>query len=349
MGALVSRSSLSFLALALGMLVCGAAPAQSAGGFSAGPGLEAAQQHETLVTQPASGEATPSVDAGVPAAEGKTEAAASESDKGSDYETNVTTFKPSPKYTQVREFTTTRLWVIDPGQVTVEQWWNGGFGAPRAQPGPNQGSQFFQSEIELGIYKHLQLDLYANYQFGQMSDGTYHIAPGGHTGIAAELRIALGSYWGQYWGNPTLYFELTSQYYNSPRAEVRLLLGGTVFTSKLLAALNLCFERNIFRDSSSGIDYEIKAAYGLNYEIVPDIFRIGVEGVIGFDSHGILDPNAPGGVALGGQEIFPVAEIGPSIVLMEPHRRIKVLAAMLFGLAQYDQPWQPTVIVSSAF
>jgi hypothetical protein len=67
----------------------------------------------------------------------------------------------------------------------------------------------------------------------------------------AEIRTALGNYWGQTWGNPTLYFELTSQYYNSPRAEFRLLMGGTVFTPKLLAALNLGFERSIYRDSDT--------------------------------------------------------------------------------------------------
>ena len=306
-------ASAALLALAL----AGGARAQSAGGFSAGPGLSPAATHD--------------------------------SDAKGDFRTDITSFKPSPNFTQVREFTTTRMWVLDPGQVTVEQWWNGSFGAPSAQPGPNQGNQFFQTEIELGVARHFQIDIYGNYQFAQDPiSGNYQIARGGHTGIAAEVRYAIGDYWGQYWGNPTLYFELTSQYYNSPRAEARLLLGGNILTSKLLGALNLGFERNIFRDSGSGIDYEIKADYGINYEVIPDVLRLGVEGVLGFDSHGILD-HSQGGVAIGGQSVYPVAEVGPSIVLMEPHRHIKLLASMLFGLAQYDTPWQPTAILSSAF
>jgi hypothetical protein len=35
--------------------------------------------------------------------------------------------------------------------------------------------------------------------------------------------------------------------------------------------------------------------------------------------------------------------------VMTPDKRFKILAAMLFGLAEYDQPYQPTVIVSTSF
>lgn len=327
--------------------------AQSAGGFSAGPGLAPPSRHEEPAPQQPQQPAQPQAQqqparqqpqAGASA----TGAAPAGAESAPEFRTSVTSYRPSPAATQVRQFATSRMWVIDPGQVTVEQWFNGGFGEPRAAPGPNQGSLFLQTEVELGIAKHLQLDLYFNYQFGQDGDGNYHIADGGHTGVAAELRYAIPDYWGQIWGNPTLYFELQSQYYNSPRAEVRLLLGGEVLTPKLLGALNLLFERNIFRDRSSGIDYELKASAGLNYEIVPDIFRVGIEGVAGFDSHGQLG-HPPGGVGFFGQDIFPVLEAGPSLVLMEPHRRFKVLATLLFGLADYDQPYQPTVILSSAF
>jgi hypothetical protein len=321
-----TRSSFNRLLAVITTLsaAAGSARAQSAGGYSAGPGLAA------------------------PGA--ATEPKPSDDPDAKEFRTDITAFKPSPTFTQVREFTTTRMWVLDPGQFTVEQWWNGGFGAASITPNAtNQGSQFFQTEIEMGIYKHVQLDIYANYQFGQKDNGDYHVAPGGHTGIAAEVRVAIGDYWGQIWGNPTLYFELQSQYYNSPRAEVRLLLGGNIISSKLLGALNLAFERNIFRDDASGIDYELKAAYGVNYEIIPDALRFGIEGVLGFDSHGNIDPNAPGGVAIGQQKMFPVAEIGPSVVVMTPDKRFKILAAMLFGLAEYDQPYQPTVIVSTSF
>ncbi|HEX4627247.1 MAG TPA: hypothetical protein VH137_00535, partial [Gemmatimonadales bacterium] len=181
-----------------------------AGGYTAGPGLPAPER---------------------------------EADAG--YTTRVYGHRDSPSFTQDREFTTTRVWVLDPGRFTVEQWWNGYWGAPNARPGPNADDHFFQTEIEMGVAPHCQVDIYANYEFNQDANGNFQVARGGHTGIAAELRVALGNHWGDIPGNPTLYFELTSQYYNSPRAELRLLLGDTLFTPKLLAALNLAFERNI--------------------------------------------------------------------------------------------------------
>jgi hypothetical protein len=307
---------------ALVLLLSGTvALAQSAGGYSAGP----AQAAPTYVAVP---------DGGVSAE------AASRDDNGVDYATRVTSYVPSPTYTQNREFTNARLWVLDPGRYTVEQWWTGSFGAPRADPNAYPDGSLFQTEIEMGIAPHVQVDIYANYEFGQNADegGAYEIVKGGHTGIAAEVRVALGNYWGQIWGNPTLYFELTSQYYNSPRAEFRLLLGGTVFTPKLLAAFNFAFERNIFRDSSSGIDYEIKGDFGINYEIVHNICRVGLEATLGFDSHGSLD-------ASGASVLHYVAQFGPSLLLTDPKGRVKLLAAVLHGFAAWDQPWVVTTII----
>jgi hypothetical protein len=278
-----------------------------AGGYSAGPGLAPPE---------------PPPDAG--------------------YTTRVYGHRDSPAFTQDREFTSTRVWVLDPGRFTVEQWWNGYWGASNAQPGPNADDHFFQTEIEMGVAPHCQVDIYANYEFNEDANGNLQVARGGHTGIAAELRVALPSHWGEIPGNPTLYFELTSQYYNSPRAEFRLLLGDTIFTPKVLAALNLAFERNIFRDSTTGIDYEIKADFGINYEVVPDILRLGAEGVLGFDSHGTID-------AQGATLLHPVALVGPGFLLTEPRKRLKLLVAVMHGFADWDQPWQSTVILSTTF
>lgn len=299
-----------------------AALAQTAGGYSAGP-AQAAPTYQAVT------------DGGVPGG------APTQDDSGIDYASRVTSYVPSPTYTQNREFTNARLWVLDPGKYSVEQWWTGSFGAPRAAPSAYPDSQFFQTEIEMGIAPHVQVDIYANFDFGQNAaeGGVYEVTKGGKTGIAAEVRIALGNYWGQIWGNPTLYFELTSQYYNSPRAEFRLLLGGTVFTPKLLAAFNFAFERNIFRDSSSGIDYEIKGDFGINYEVVPNIFRVGLEATLGFDSHGTIDP------ATGSSGLHYVAQFGPSILLTDPKGRVKLLAALLHGFAAWDQPWVVSTII----
>jgi hypothetical protein len=322
---LCHQSGMRVLAVALVSLLPCATLAQTAGGYSAGP----AQTAPTY-------QALPGPDGGVPGE------APTRDDNGVDYATRVISYEPSPVYSQNREFTNARLWVLDPGKYVVEQWWTGSFGSPRANPSAYPNGQFFQTEIEMGIAPHVQVDIYANYEFGQNSTGTYVVAPGGHTGIAAEVRFALGNYWGQIWGNPTLYFELTSQYYNSPRAEFRLLMGGTVFTPKLLAAFNLGFERNIFRDNISGIDYELKGDFGINYELVPKIFRVGLEATLGFDSHGTID-------AQGNSLLHYVAQFGPSILLTDPHNRVKLLAALLHGFAAWDQPWVVSVIAGVNF
>jgi hypothetical protein len=315
------------------------------GGFSAGPGLAPTQEKAVDKTTPAP--ATPEPAAATPAANEQvpSDTSVEGNDQDQPYETRVISYKKSPTFTQDRQFTNTRVWVIDPGRYTVEQWWTGFFGVPRGLPAgtTNQDDQFFQTEIEMGVAKHVQVDIYFNYEFNQDAlTGKYVVAQGGHTGVAAEVRIALPDYWGQVWGNPTLYFELTSQYYNSPRAEGRLLLGGTMFTPRLMGAVNFSFERNIFRDTHSGIDYEIKSQWGANYDVIPGWFRAGAEATFGWDSHGTLD-------AQGNSLIFPVAQIGPEILFTVPSRYFKILATVLFGLADHDAPYQPQIIASCSF
>jgi hypothetical protein len=263
-------------------------------------------------------------------------------DEDQPYETRVTTYRKSPTFTQDRQFTNTRVWVLDPGRYTVEQWWTGSYGAPKSDPNATGSGHLFQTEIEMGVAKHVQVDIYFNYEFAEAADGSFSVEQGGHTGIAAEVRVALPDYWGQVWGNPTLYFELTSQYYNSPRAEGRLLLGGTMFTPRLMGAVNFSFERNIFRDSSSGMDYEIKSQWGANYDVIPGWFRLGAEATFGWDSHGALKPD-------GSSDLFAVAQVGPEVLFTIPSRYFKVLATVLFGLADHDSPYQPQIIASCSF
>jgi hypothetical protein len=331
------------------LTLSGISQAQSVGGFSAGPGLAPPQEKQVE-------QATPTAMPPVPGTVTETSAPESD-DQNEPYETRVITYRKSPKYTQDREFTNARLWVLDPGRYTVEQWWTGYWGVPKAlsQYGiQNQDDQFFQTEIEIGFAPHFQLDIYANYEFAQDQNTGNYLVAHGHTGIAAELRYAIPSYWGQVWGNPTLYFELTSQYYNSPRAEFRLLLGGSMFAPKLLGVVNFSFERNIFRDNSTGIDYEIKSQWGANYEIIKDILRLGAQATFGWDSHGTIgcgtvSAQCPQGGALGVSLIHPVAQIGPALIITEPHKYFKVLASLMYGFADWDAPWQSQIILSSTF
>ena len=70
--------------------------------------------------------------------------------------------------------------------------------------------------------------------------------------------------------------------------------------------------------------------------------RLGAEGVLVLDSHGTLDDQ-------GRTLVHPVVSVGPSFLLTEPHRRVKLLGALLHGFADFDQPWMPTLIVSTSF
>jgi hypothetical protein len=44
-----------------------------------------------------------------------------------------------------------------------------------------------------------------------------------------------------------------------------------------------------------------------------------------------------------------VAQVGPQLLFTVPSRYFKVLATVLFGLANYDAPVQPTIIAGCTF
>ena len=71
-----------------------------------------------------------------------------------------------PEWTQHRRFPTTRVYVQkQPWEVGFEQWWRGRFRRNGTQ------QHRFQEEIEIGLPKRLQLDLYENWtsnERGQM-------------------------------------------------------------------------------------------------------------------------------------------------------------------------------------
>jgi hypothetical protein len=250
--------------------------------------------------------------------------------------TRVQTYRPSPSDTQIREFTQTRMWVLDPGRYTVEQWWTGQLGGQ--VNGPAADHSFFQSEIEMGVAPHIQVDIYLNLEMVQNDTGGgppfgpgLHLAD--HTGVAAEVRYALPSYWGEVFMNPTLYFEVASQYYNSPRAEFRLLLGGELFTPKLLGAANLLYEQNIFWGPTNTVDMEVGADLGANYDLVDGVVRVGAEMQTGGDMHGT-------------RTLQPVLYIGPSVILKTKNNAFKILTTMLFGTQPYDAKYKPVIIGS---
>jgi hypothetical protein len=302
--------------------------AQGAGGFSAGPGLAAPGQHEQTVTTETT---APKAATQAPVTTQEVAAATSGDEPG--YMTRVQTYRPSPSDTQIREFSQTRLWVLDPGRYTVEQWWTGKLGGNVGGTDPNApNDSFFQSEIEMGIAPHVQVDIYLNLEMeANETGGGSHLTD--HTGVAAEVRVALPSYWGETFMNPTLYFEVASQYYNSPRAEFRLLLGGELFTPKLLAAANLLYEQNIFWGPTNTTDMEVGGDFGVNYDLVDGIFKVGAEMQAGWDMHGT-------------RTLQPVLLIGPSVILKTKDNALKLLATLLFGTEPDDPKYKPVIIAS---
>lgn len=244
------------------------------------------------------------------------------SEGSTNYETRVLSFTPSPEVTQSRIFAGARFWRLDPGEYEVELW-----GRLRHQ---RDGSDEFlyQAEIEIGLTPHIQLDLYENLQTlpGQKLN---------QEGNQIEMRYSFASQYGAIWANPTLYLEWHPRHDAPDRAEVRLLLGGSLGIPHLLGAANLYVEQNIFdRNTREGVDGEFGAYASASYGLLGDKLRLGAETKLGGDQHG-----APGYVL--------AAEAGPNVVYATRHW--KITTTFFFGLTGHDPRFEPYVILGYQF
>src|SRR6185369_13759380 len=71
----------------------------------------------------------------------------------------VRAHRPSPAWTQDRSFTSTRFWLLDPGNYEVEMWMRTRI--PHEIGGVRGPAEVrWQHEIEIGVVPHLQIDLY---------------------------------------------------------------------------------------------------------------------------------------------------------------------------------------------
>jgi hypothetical protein len=138
------------------------------------------------------------------------------------YRSTVRPRPPSPAWTQDRSFTSTRFWLLDPGNFEVETWLR-----TRIFPSVNgvrpPAEVLWQHEIEIGVWPHIQIDLYENLNINQGDDGKRTLTQEGNQ---LEARIAIPSYYGQYFGNPVIYLEWHPRHGDPDRAEIRFLLGG---------------------------------------------------------------------------------------------------------------------------
>jgi hypothetical protein len=274
-----------------------------------------------------------------------------EKPKPKQYESVVVGHIPSPQWTQDRNFTSTRFWLLDPGRFEAQVWWRTRvFDDHKANP----TEQLYQAEIEIGLAPHLQLDLYENLTYDVGDDGDRRLR---HEGNQIELRIAIPSYYGQMFGNPVIYLEWHPRHDNPDRFEARLLLGGAP-TRWLYLAVNPYVETNVepteltsaaanglgqplvVKQSKWIYDMEFGATVAAGFW-VREWLRFSLELKIGADMLGAED-NA----------LHFVAFLGPGFILKPIPRsqRLKIMFTSLFGVAGQSagaQRFEPLLIVGS--
>jgi len=165
-----------------------------------------------------------------------------------------------PRWTAIRRFPGTRIYVVPEGTVQVEYWLEG------KTPLGTAGDTRFRSqlELELGLGHRLQLDLYV--QTEQEGTGALELLA-----EKAELRYAFAD-WGALPGNPTLYLEWKRESGGGHFAELKLLLGGEL-SRRLHWGANLVWERELFGAGSN--EYALTA--GMAYTVLDETLSAGAE------------------------------------------------------------------------
>jgi hypothetical protein len=278
---------------------------------------------------------------------------------GSQYTTVIHGRKASPAWTQDRNFSTTRMWLLDPGSLEVATWSN----TRIYEDGPN--SARFREELEIGVVPHLQLDLYAHFRYDPV-DGARKPDGSADTsrrfqwyGYSIEARIAIPNYYGQIPTNPVIYLEWIGQPDAPGRVEARLLLGGAA-THWLFLAANPYVELNVqptaadVPDGAGGTEradvwmYDAEAGSTLAAGFgVAEWLRLSLETKIGADMLG--DPN-------NGWHF--VWWIGPGLIVKPfGDKYLKIVGTFLIDLPVTDededhdapQKYEAVVIVASEF
>lgn len=166
-----------------------------------------------------------------------------------------------PVWTAKRRFPTTRVYVVPAGDMAIEYWLT----TDGKLSGDSQPSYEQRLELEFGLGKRLQLDLYLIW--GQ--DGA--AGPINVTEQSIELRYALAG-WGRLWGNPTLYLEWIRQNAGPQKMEGKILLGDQI-TAQWFWGLNLVYERTMGGDG--GGEYALSA--GVSRVVVENRVSLGIE------------------------------------------------------------------------
>ncbi|MBI5481265.1 MAG: hypothetical protein HY906_20570 [Deltaproteobacteria bacterium] len=246
-----------------------------------------------------------------------------------------TVIEASPMWTQDRNFLGTRLWKRDRGTYGLGFWYRPEF--YRDRPSKHR----FQLELEIGLTQRLQLDIYENVTFNK--DGPDGGRTFSHQGIALELRIAIPKRYGTIWGNPVVYLEYVSNHDAPDKAEAKLLLGGELFTPRLLGVINLVFECLV--NKLRGEPYKGEPEFGLtaaaSYEVMRQHLRLGAEARLIFES------GTFGAVRRGDVETLLL--LGPNVAWHVVGRHLKLYATMFFGVTEAAPRYAPWVILATSW
>lgn len=166
-----------------------------------------------------------------------------------------------PVWTAKRRFPTTRVYVVPAGSMAIEYWLT----TDGEMAGGSQPSYEQRLELEFGLGKRLQLDLYLIW--GQ--DGS--AAPINLTEQSIELRYAFAD-WGKLWGNPTLYVEWIRKNAGPQNLETKILLGDRI-SPVWFWGLNLVFQRALGGDTAN--EYAISA--GVSRVVSENRVNLGLE------------------------------------------------------------------------
>lgn len=253
------------------------------------------------------------------------------------YQSRVKAHPTTPAWTQDRFATSTRFWLLDPGTYEVQTWLRTRI--PHVNPmtgvrGPSE--LLWQHEVEIGLFPHLQIDLYENLI---NDDGSHTLK---QEGVQIEARIAIPSAYGQMPLNPVIYLEFHPRHDAPDRAEIRLLLGGAP-TRWLYLVANPYFEGNVEQTLGKYIaDAEVGTTLAAGFR-VSSWLSLNAEAKIGGDMLGNAD-----------NRFRFVWFAGPGF-LVKPlpgklKRYLKIMGTCLFALPGTDvaaQEFEPLFIIGS--
>jgi hypothetical protein len=218
-----------------------------------------------------------------------------------------------PEWTTERRFATTRVYVIEPGQVQFEQWWKAKYLRGGGQ------DHLSQSEVEFGFNPRLQLDLYENME---KPDGQGWQ----HKGNQVEMRYAFAE-WGKIPLNPTIYGEWKINKREPDAFELKLLLGQEL-SQRCHWGMNVAYEQ----ETGGGRESEFAFSQAVSYMIRDKVLSVGLE----MNIERASGPNLHGRP---GVEVL----LGPS-VQWRPSPRLHLDLVPLIGLTN-DSPRVETYLI----